>query len=74
MSDKPLTPEEVQAAADRFFPLFNIVQSNMPAESSTEDSLKVMETVCKLAHKLRSQKTLESFGFLSKDEEWEPEV
>jgi len=43
----------------------------MPAESSTEDSLKVMETVCKLAHKLRSQKTLE---FLSKDEAREPDV
>jgi len=46
----------------------------MPAESSTEDSLKVMETVCKLAHKLRSQKTLELFEFLSKDEAREPDV
>ena len=67
MSDKPLTPEEVQAAADKFFPLFTIVLKDMPKGSSTEDALKVMETVCKLAHKQREQKKLESFGFLEQD-------
>ena len=67
MSDKPLTPEEVQEAADKFFPLFTIVLKDMPKGSSTEDTLKVMETVCKLAHKQREQKKLESFGFLEQD-------
>ena len=56
MNSKPLTPEEVQEAADKFFPLFKIVHGNMPEGSKTEDTLKVMESVCTLAHKLRSQK------------------
>ena len=64
MNDKPLTPDEVQAAADKFFPLFSIVLKQMPKSSSTEDTLKVMETVCKLAHKERTQKELDRFGFL----------
>ncbi len=64
MNDKPLTPDEVQAAADKFFPLFSIVLKQMPKGSSTEDTLKVMETVCKLAHKERTQKELDRFGFL----------
>ena len=68
----PLTTEEVQAAADRFFPLFNIVRLNMPEGSSTEDSLKVMENVCGLAHKMRAEKKNEKdekFGFNKKSEE-----
>ncbi len=69
MNNKPLTPDEVQAAADKFFPLFSIVQNQMPAKSSTEDTLKVMETVCKLAHKERTQKELDRFGFLGNNDE-----
>ena len=64
MNKKPLTPAEVEKAADKFFPLFDVVRTRMPAESSTEDTLKVMETVCKLAHKNRSDKEAEAFGFL----------
>jgi len=36
----------------------------MPEGSTTEDALKVMETVCKLAHKLREEKETDAFGFL----------
>ena len=46
MNSKPLTPDEVQVAAEQFFPLFEIVLNRMPANSTTEDTLKVMETVC----------------------------
>ncbi len=65
----PLTTEEVQEAADAFFPLFTIVQSQMPEGSSVEDALKVMENVAKLAHKNRSEKLLknrQNFGFNGK--------
>jgi len=63
MNNKPLTPEEVQTAAEQFFPLFEIVRSNMPSNSTTEDTLKVMETVCGLAHKLRAEEEKIKFGF-----------
>ena len=66
----PLTVEEVTAAADRFFPLFDIILDNMPEDASIEDSLKVMESVCGLAHKLRAEKKeetkSEAFGFNKK--------
>ena len=55
MHSKPLTPEEVKEAADKFFPLFDIVHRSMPENCTVEDSLKVMESVCTLAHKLRAE-------------------
>lgn len=65
----PLTPAEVQAASERFFPLFDIILRNMPEGSKTEDCLKVMETVCKLAHQMRAEDsdTL-PFGFNKKQQ------
>lgn len=65
MNKTPLTPEEVQEAADQFFPLFDIVLRNMPEGSRTEDTLKVMETICGLAHKMRAEKEQAAipFGF-----------
>ena len=63
MNPKPLTEDEVQAAAEQFFPLFEIVRNRMPANSTTEDTLKVMETVCGLAHKLRAEEEKLKFGF-----------
>jgi len=68
MSDKPLTPEEVTKAADKFFPLYKVVHSRMPEGSTTEDALKVMENVCKLAHKLREEKEDEDFGFFKSED------
>ena len=68
----PLTHEEVVAASDIFFPLFNEVLSRMPEGSTTEDTLKVMESVAKLGHKQRADKLLKekslTFGF-SKEED-----
>jgi len=68
MNKDPLTPEEVHAAADRFFPLFDIIHRNMPEGSKTEDTLKVMESVCSLAHKMRLEEAEAStpFGFNKK--------
>ena len=68
--DTPLTVEEVQAAAEQFFPLFRVVHEKMPKGSSTEDTLKVMETVSRLAHKKRADDKEKSapFGFNKKEE------
>ena len=67
----PLTHEEVAAAADIFFPLFNEVHSRMPDGSTTEDTLRVMESVAKLGHKTRAEKLLKekslAFGFNKED-------
>ena len=63
MNNKPLTPEEVTKAAEQFFPLFEIVRNRMPLSATIEDTLKVMETVCGLAHKLRTEEEKIKFGF-----------
>ena len=69
----PLTHEEVAAAADIFFPLFNEVHSRMPEGSTTEDTLRVMESVAKLGHKRRADQLLKeksmSFGFNKDDDD-----
>ena len=69
----PLTLEEMQEAADTFFPLFDVVWHKMKNRGgTTEDALKVMESVAKLGHKLRADKALEkksqAFGFNKNDE------
>ena len=71
MNTKPLTTEEVTEAAEKFFPLFEVVHSKMPKDSKIEDSLKVMETVCNLAHKLRAEKEEQTapFGFNKKNDD-----
>ncbi len=66
MNQKPLTPEEVQKAAEQFFPLFEIVRNRMPLSATIEDTLKVMETVCGLAQKLRLEEEKSEFGFNKK--------
>ena len=66
MNQKPLSPEEVQKSAEQFFPLFDIVRTRMPEGSKTEDTLKVMETVCTLAQKLRLEEEKSEFGFNKK--------
>lgn len=71
MNNEPLTSDEVHAAADRFFPLFDIVLRNMPENSTVEDTLKVMESVCALAHKMRLEPRSDdlAFGFYKNKEE-----
>lgn len=69
----PLTVAEVKKASDIFFPLFNEVHSRMPHGSTTEDTLKIMESVAKLGHKTRADKLLKeksiSFGFNKKEDD-----
>ena len=63
----PLTHEEISEASDIFFPLFDEVHKRMPDGSTTEDTLRVMESIAKLGHKRRADKLLDekslSFGF-----------
>ena len=68
---EPLTPEEVKAASDQFFPLFVIVHSQMPEDATITDTLDVMESVCKLAHQCRDRGSVAHapFGFNKKDGE-----
>ena len=67
LDTKPLTPAEISEAADRFFECLGIVRKGMPEGSTTEETLKVMDHVAKLASKLRSDrqrdKITEKFGF-----------
>ena len=66
----PLTKEEMETAAEQFFPLFNVVHSRMPDSATVEDTLKVMESVAKLAHKNRADKKKDTgpFGFNKEDD------
>tara|TARA_R100000406_G_scaffold66131_1_gene46768 strand:+ start:564 stop:809 length:246 start_codon:yes stop_codon:yes gene_type:complete len=69
----PLTLEEVKKASDAFFPLFNEVNNRMPKGSTTEDTLRVMESVAKLGHKFRADKADKdkslTFGFNKKEKD-----
>jgi|TARA_R100000084_G_scaffold64394_1_gene28005 hypothetical protein len=71
----PLSVEEMQEAAEIFFPLFSIIDKRMPKSAATEDTLKVMENVAKLGHKLRADKLedkrKERFGFNKEDSDGE---
>ena len=69
MNTKPLTVEEVEVACEQFFPIFDTIRNQMPVEATIEDTLKVMETICTLAQKLRAEKEAENlpFGFNKKN-------
>ena len=66
----PLTNEEMTEAMDIFYPLYEVISARM-TEATVEDKLKIMESVAKLGHKLRSDKRLEEqsvkFGFNKED-------
>ena len=68
--NSPITVEEITEASDIFFPLFNEVSNRMPDKASTEDTLRVMENVIKLAQSERSKKREKEvkmkFGFNKK--------
>ena len=69
---KPLTLEEVEAAADIFLPLYEEVYRRLQCiqrDPSLEDTLKVMEQVCKLAQQQRVQTKLDRFGFNKEQED-----
>ena len=63
----PLTIEEVTKAADIFFPLYEVVVDRLPKEATTEDAIKLCETIFGYAHKLRaldlSKEATAPFGF-----------
>jgi len=69
---KPLTLEEVQEAADIFLPLYEEVYQRLKciqSNPSIEDTLKVMENICKLAQQQRVQTKLDRFGFNKEQED-----
>jgi len=67
----PLTVEEMTEAAAVFMPLYKVIHDQLD-NPTVEDTLKVMEAVAKLGHKLRGDKLHKekemSFGF-NKNEE-----
>jgi len=70
--NKPLTLEEVQEATDIFLPLYEVVRVRLCAiheKPSVEDTLKVMENICKLAQQQRVQTKLDRFGFNKEQED-----
>ena len=44
-------------AAEVFMPLYKVIEKQLP-KASVEDTLKVMEAVAKLGHKIRGEKLL----------------
>ena len=70
---EPLTLEEVQEAADIFLPLFEEVHGRLRSSSqeypSIEETLKVMEQICKLAQQQRTQTKIDRFGFNKEKED-----
>ena len=50
----PLSPAEVEAAADCFFELFDVVLSRAPEGTSIEDAIKLSESIFTYAHKRRT--------------------
>ena len=66
----PLSPAEVEAAADCFFELFDVVLSRAPEGTSIEDAIKLSESIFIYAHKRRSiqaeEEALAPFGFNKK--------
>ena len=70
--NEPLTLEEVEAAADIFLPLYEEVYRRLQCiqrDPSLEDTLKVMEHVCKLAQQQRTQTKIDRFGFNKEEED-----
>ena len=53
MYEKKLTYEELTDACDEFFPIFSLIKSRLPKNSSAEDVLVVMEAVMIIAYKNR---------------------
>ncbi len=71
LTDKdPLTLEEIKAACDMFFPLFNAVKAQLPEDAELKDQIKIMESVAQIAVLLRKNNNKETgddaefiFGF-----------
>lgn len=64
----PLAPAEVEAAAECFFELFDVVLDKAPEGTSIEDAIKLSESIFAYAHKRRATADTENgpFGFNKK--------
>ena len=67
----PLTAEEVRAAAEHFFGLFDEVLAQAPEGTTIEDALKLSESIFAYAHRLRAKEIEDEatapFGFNKKE-------
>ena len=67
----PLSPAEVEAAADCYFELSDVVLSRAPEGTSIEDAIKLSESIFAYAHKRRALAKEEGitapFGFNKKE-------
>ena len=54
---KPVTLEEYKEVSPEFFPKYEYVREQLPEGSSTEDVLRIMETLSMLAMKKRAEET-----------------
>ena len=70
---KPLNLEEVKAACDQWVPLYKHVRGKLPAGTSIEETLLVMDQIAKLAAHMRATKEKDErdarFGFHKNQEE-----
>ena len=55
MSDKPITLEEYTEVGPEFFAKFNYVKTQLPADTTVEDTLKIMETLAGLVMMKRDE-------------------
>ena len=64
---KPITIEELRELSDKWFPLFNEVHSRLPDGATVEDTLKVMESLSKLAGAEIAEKEKNEAKFFYRD-------
>ena len=60
---KPISVEEYQTAGEEFFPKYWYVAKELGENASTEDILKVMESLSGVALRLRSEEEKNTIGF-----------
>ena len=60
---KPITLEELKELSDKWFPLFNEVHSRLPEGATVDETLKVMESLSKLAGAEIAEKESEAAKF-----------
>tara|TARA_B100000900_G_scaffold247490_1_gene210540 strand:- start:1426 stop:1638 length:213 start_codon:yes stop_codon:yes gene_type:complete len=61
MKDNNITHEEFKSVADDFFQKYDYVKQNM--DGSTEDIIKVVNTICNEVHSQKDSKSSFSVGF-----------
>ena len=64
---KPITLEELKELSDKWFPLFNEVHSRLPEGTTVDETLKVMESLSKLAGAEIAEKEKNETRFFYRD-------